>query len=207
MITAYKEIKNEITEETVIERSRFICSLKKAENEAQAREIIAEIRKKHPFATHNCYAYVTDGGAIARFSDDGEPQGTAGQPMLEVIKNNGTVNVAAVVTRYFGGIKLGAGGLARAYGGAVASAIKRCGVSEFFLSDVFNLTFNYDAYAHFLKFSQNKPIIALSTDFAESVKITACVKQPSGGLIDELTDLLNGKIEITEVRKGFFAYE
>ena len=110
MDSFYSEIKAEATDETIIERSKFICLIKKVETEEEAREVLSVVKKNHPFATHNCYAFILLSGA-ARFSDDGEPQGTAGQPMLEAIKNNGLYNVIAVVTRYFGGIKLGAGGL------------------------------------------------------------------------------------------------
>ena len=144
MDSFYSEIKKEITNETIIERSKFICLIKRVETEEEAREVLSFVKKNHPFATHNCYAFALKSGA-ARFSDDGEPQGTAGQPMLEAIKNNGLYNVIAVVTRYFGGIKLGAGGLVRAYSGAVSSAIGLAGKVNFYPSDVYGISFNYDA--------------------------------------------------------------
>ena len=114
-VNGYFCVKKETENETVIERSRFISYVKKCETEDDARAFLEEKRKAHPFATHNCYAYITERGKIARFSDDGEPQGTAGQPILEVIKNKKLFDTIVVVTRYFGGIKLGAGGLVRAY--------------------------------------------------------------------------------------------
>ena len=106
----YKSVSDFSKNEIVIEKSRFIGYAAPVQSESEARDFIAKIKKEHPFATHNCYAYIAENGAIARFSDDGEPQGTAGAPILEVLKNKELVNSAIVVTRYFGGIKLGAGG-------------------------------------------------------------------------------------------------
>ena len=117
--------------EIVIEKSRFICTLKKVATEEEAQEFIKEIKKKYWDATHNCSAYIVGENAMAqRSSDDGEPSGTAGLPMLEVLRKNNLHNVAAVVTRYFGGVKLGAGGLVRAYTSSVASAIEEAGIAE-----------------------------------------------------------------------------
>ncbi len=206
MDSFYSEIKAEATDETIIERSKFICLIKKVETEEEAREVLSVVKKNHPFATHNCYAFILLSGA-ARFSDDGEPQGTAGQPMLEAIKNNGLYNVIAVVTRYFGGIKLGAGGLVRAYSGAVSSAIGLAGKVNFYPSDVYRISFNYDAYSHFLKFTQNNPITVLSTDFRQNVQVKIAVKKPSGKTVAAINDLLIGKAEIDKISEGYYAYE
>lgn len=206
MDSFYSEIKAEATDETIIERSKFICLIKKVETEEEAREVLSVVKKNHPFATHNCYAFALKSGA-ARFSDDGEPQGTAGQPMLEAIKNNGLYNVIAVVTRYFGGIKLGAGGLVRAYSGAVSSAIGLAGKVNFYPSDVYGISFYYDAYSHFLKFTQNNPITVLSTDFDQNVKVKIAVKKPSESVISAVNDLLIGKAKIEKISEGYYAYE
>lgn len=206
MDSFYSEIKAEATDETIIERSKFICLIKKVETEEEAREVLSVVKKNHPFATHNCYAFILLSGA-ARFSDDGEPQGTAGQPMLEALKNNGLYNVIAVVTRYFGGIKLGAGGLVRAYSGAVSSAIRLAGKIDFYPSDVYAISFNYDAYSHFLKFTQNNPITVLSTDFDQNVKVKIAVKKPSESVISAVNDLLIGKAKIEKISEGYYAYE
>jgi uncharacterized YigZ family protein len=118
-------IVGEFSELTVIEKSKFICYLKHVESEDEAKDYIAEIKKKHFDATHNCSAFIADSdGNMARFSDDGEPQGTAGMPMLEVLKNKKLFCTAVVVTRYFGGVKLGAGGLVRAYSDCTARCRK-----------------------------------------------------------------------------------
>jgi uncharacterized YigZ family protein len=113
--------------ETVVNRSRFVCTLYRVATDVEARERISAHRRAHWDATHNCTAYVLDGGQSARSNDDGEPAGTAGVPMLEVLRGRDLTDVLAVVTRYFGGVKLGAGGLVRAYGAAVAAAVDAAG--------------------------------------------------------------------------------
>ena len=131
MKKGFLTIKKDVANETVIERSRFICTLKRVDGEDEAKEFVSSIKSTYPDANHNCYAYIADeGGFYVKFSDDGEPQGTAGLPMLETLKAMGLKKVAAVVTRYFGGIKLGTGGLARAYSDGVKQAVLKSGISE-----------------------------------------------------------------------------
>ena len=137
MFTIVKDFRQEI----VIEKSRFICTLKKVNSEAEAQEFIKAIKKEFWDATHNCSAYIVDEMA-QRYSDDGEPSGTAGLPMLEVLRKNKLTNTAAVVTRYFGGIKLGAGGLVRAYTNSVAEAVRATGIAQKVL--VSRFSFMYD---------------------------------------------------------------
>jgi len=115
--------------EKVINKSRFICTLRKVASEDEAQNFIKEMKKKYWDATHNCSAYIID-SAHMRSNDDGEPSGTAGVPMLEVLKQQSLVGVAVVVTRYFGGIKLGAGGLVRAYSSSVADALNAVGLAK-----------------------------------------------------------------------------
>ena len=117
--------------ELEIRKSRFLCAMERVADEEAAREFIAQRRRAHWSANHNCTAYILgDDAGIQRSSDDGEPSGTAGVPMLEVLRHRGITDAVAVVTRYFGGIKLGAGGLIRAYGGAVSAAVDELGVLE-----------------------------------------------------------------------------
>jgi uncharacterized YigZ family protein len=126
-----RTIKHSGVDELEIRRSRFICALARVVTEEEAQEFIAGRRRAHRDATHNCTAYILgEHGQISRNSDDGEPAGTAGLPMLEVLARRDLTGVAAVVTRYFGGVKLGAGGLVRAYGQAVAQTIDALGVVE-----------------------------------------------------------------------------
>lgn len=122
-------IAKDIRTEQAISKSRFICSLKKVKTEEEAQEFIRAVKKEFWDATHNCSAYIID-GQHQRSSDDGEPSGTAGMPMLGVLRKQELQQVAAVVTRYFGGIKLGAGGLARAYAGSVARAVETAGLVQ-----------------------------------------------------------------------------
>ena len=122
-IVPYQNAESEFTEK----RSRFITHLYKVETEAEARARIEEMKKKYYDARHNCWCYLL-GSTVVRYSDDGEPQGTAGQPMLAVLQRENVTNAVCVVTRYFGGILLGAGGLTRAYGKSARDALAAAGV-------------------------------------------------------------------------------
>ncbi|MFC8872720.1 YigZ family protein [Streptomyces sp. NPDC057148] len=124
----YRTVARAGVHETEINRSRFLCALAPAATEQEAQEFIAGVRKEHADATHNCWAYVIGADAgVQKASDDGEPGGTAGVPMLQMLLRRDMRYVAAVVTRYYGGVKLGAGGLIRAYGGAVGEALDDLG--------------------------------------------------------------------------------
>ncbi|MGN9794632.1 YigZ family protein [Streptomyces sp. NPDC054847] len=124
----YRTVAREGVHETEINRSRFICALAPAATEEEAQAFVARIRREHPTATHNCFAYVVGAdAAVQKASDDGEPGGTAGVPMLQMLMRREIRYVAAVVTRYYGGVKLGAGGLIRAYGGVVGEALDALG--------------------------------------------------------------------------------
>ncbi|MGW2015230.1 YigZ family protein [Streptomyces sp. NPDC001927] len=124
----YRTIAREGVHETEINRSRFICALAPVATEQEAQDFVARVRKEHPTASHNCFAYVIGADAsVQKASDDGEPGGTAGVPMLQMLLRREVRYVAAVVTRYYGGVKLGAGGLIRAYGGVVGEALDALG--------------------------------------------------------------------------------
>ncbi|MEV6422527.1 YigZ family protein [Streptomyces sp. NPDC051662] len=124
----YRTVARAGVHETEINRSRFICALAPVATEEEAREFVARIREEHPTATHNCFAYVIGADAsVQKASDDGEPGGTAGAPMLQMLTRREVRYTAAVVTRYYGGVKLGAGGLIRAYGGVVGEALDAVG--------------------------------------------------------------------------------
>ena len=126
-----RTIKRPGVHELEIRRSRFVCALARVTTEAQAREFISGRRRTHHDATHHCTAYVLgEHGDITRGNDDGEPGGTAGRPMLEVLTRRSLTGTVAVVSRYFGGVKLGAGGLVRAYGQAAAESVDQVGLVE-----------------------------------------------------------------------------
>lgn len=140
----YRTIRENGIHEIEIKKSRFICHLKRVESEEEAQAFIEEIKKEHWKATHNCSAYTIGmNDDIQRAHDDGEPSGTAGVPMLEIFLKRELKNVAALVTRYFGGTKLGAGGLIRAYGGAVNEAVDQIGVVERQLQRLIDVTVTY----------------------------------------------------------------
>jgi uncharacterized protein, YigZ family len=127
LLTIQKDIQHEI----IIEKSRFLCTLKKVDNEIEAQTHIKALKKQYWDATHNCSAYIIgENMEYQKSSDDGEPSGTAGIPMLEILRKKGLHNVLAIVTRYFGGIKLGAGGLIRAYGKSVSETIQQAGIAQ-----------------------------------------------------------------------------
>lgn len=124
-------IQKPVTSELVVEKSRFFCHLQRVETEEEAQAFVKQMKKQYWDASHNCSAYIVgQDGRVERSSDDGEPSGTAGSPMLEVLRRRELYDVAAVVTRYFGGIKLGAGGLTRTYGKAVAQAVDEAGLAQ-----------------------------------------------------------------------------
>lgn len=144
MTENYRTIKENGIHENEIKKSRFICHLKRVESEDEALEFIEQVKKEHYKATHNCSAYTLGmNDEIQRAHDDGEPSGTAGVPMLEIFLKRDLKNVVAVVTRYFGGKKLGAGGLIRAYGGAVNDAVDAVGIIEKQVQLLIDVTVSY----------------------------------------------------------------
>lgn len=138
-------LKDEFENTIEIERSEFICYLKKVFSEQEARDYINLIKKLHPDATHHCTAFIIgEHDEIQRSSDDGEPSGTAGVPMLQALKNSHLQDACAVVVRYFGGIKLGAGGLVRAYTRSVAEAVLKAPKVKPIKGKIYSLSFSYD---------------------------------------------------------------
>ncbi|MCM3602666.1 YigZ family protein [Robertmurraya korlensis] len=144
MLPSYQTIKGYGEHEIVIEKSRFIAHISRAETEEEAIEFIQSIKKKHWNATHNCSAYlIGEHDLIQKANDDGEPSGTAGVPILEVLKKRKLKDTVVVITRYFGGIKLGAGGLIRAYGKATSEGLNATGIVERKLMQVVHVKVDY----------------------------------------------------------------
>ncbi len=208
MSKAYFTVKDQTENLIVIERSKFICNIKGVENEEDAKAFIESIRKKHSLANHNCYAYIADDkGLIQKFSDDGEPQGTAGLPMLEVLKNRKMYKTVAVVTRYFGGIKLGTGGLTRAYGGSVSECLAKAKILDMQESTFLHINLEYEWYSKLLKLLTNPEVSIISTNFENTVLIDFAVKADKAqDLIDKITDVFNGKLFVENKGSGFFAF-
>lgn len=164
---AAKRASAEFTEK----KSVFIGTVMPIRDEAQATAFIEEMRTAHPDARHTVYAYILRGGAVCRFSDDGEPGGTAGMPILEVMRREGLTETALVVTRYFGGILLGAGGLTRAYAKAAKLAIDAAGIAEFRLFDTYALTISYPHYEKIRKEAERYGVKCDGCDFATDITL------------------------------------
>jgi len=144
MLKEYFTVNKSGSDEYFIQKSRFIGYIKRVETEEAAQDFIKEIKKKHHDATHNCSAYlIGQNDEVQKANDDGEPSGTAGLPMLEVLKKQQLKDTVVVVTRYFGGVKLGAGGLIRAYGTTTSKAIKKTGVVKRKLMQGYSITIEY----------------------------------------------------------------
>ncbi len=208
MSKAYFTVKNETENLIVIERSKFICNIKGVTDEDDAKAFIESVRKKHSLANHNCYAYIADDkGLIQKFSDDGEPQGTAGLPMLEVLKNKKMYKTVAVVTRYFGGIKLGTGGLTRAYGGSVSECLSKAVILDMQESNFLHINLEYEWYSKLLKLLTTAEVSIIGTDFSNTVTVDFAVKtDKTKDLIDKITDVFNGKLLVENKGSGFFAF-
>ena len=194
----YRTISQDGQAQEEIKKSRFICHAKRVYSEEEARDFIAAIKKEHYKATHNCSAFIVgEKSEIKRTSDDGEPSGTAGVPMLGVMENHQLTNVCFVVTRYFGGIKLGAGGLIRAYAGSVALAIKEIGLIEIKEQAGLRLKMSYSQYQNFDNFLKAENLIEFDTEFTDLVATTIYIdKQEKEPLERKLIEFFNGKIQI-----------
>ena len=158
-------------------RSRFIGRVSPAFSPEEA-DIHCPVKAEHPTARHNVCLLVGPGTPIERLSDDGEPRGTAGYPVLEVFKKRGVRNIVCVVTRYFGGILLGAGGLLRAYGQAASAALEAAGVATYAYHDILTTIIGYDQYGRAQRELEGRNITIQSVDFTDKVKVTALVSPP-----------------------------
>ena len=195
--------------EKVIERSRFIAHCEHAGSEEEARAFIAEVRARHSLATHNCYAFVADQtGNVMRFSDDGEPQGTAGMPILDVLKSKKLFETAVVVTRYFGGIKLGAGGLVRAYAGTAAEALAGADIREYRLCRTLVCTVGYEHFDALKKFFAAGGAAVKDVAYSDRVAVTAAVEAAqSAQFCAALSDHMAGRVAIREGETYLFPFE
>jgi len=180
-----------------VKKSIFIGSATHTETEEEARAFIDKIRREHADATHNCFAYVARGGTAARCSDDGEPQGTAGMPILNVIKMSGATDLCVVVTRYFGGIMLGAGGLVRAYSHAARLAIDAAGIAVREYKDELTIV---ASYADYEKITRELPTFGATvdgSDFTDVVTLRVCVKtDATEPFINRIKEISAGRAQV-----------
>ncbi|MDT2742673.1 YigZ family protein [Lactococcus garvieae] len=196
-------IKKDFIAEEEIKKSRFICHLKRVYTEEEARAFISEIKKEHHKANHNCSAFTLgERQEIQRSSDDGEPSGTAGVPMLEILKKREITNVCAVVTRYFGGIKLGAGGLIRAYAGSVGHALDQVGLVKFVTQEQLILTLDYGNYDGLQRFLCTQGLVISESEFLSDVTVKLFVDlDKTEQLLADLIEQFSGKISVAKGEK------
>jgi len=200
-LISYKTVKKECSAEFTERKSVFIGTVKPVWDEQSALDFISRMRKKYGDASHNVHAYIIRDTNAVRFSDDGEPNSTAGVPSLSVLQKNDLTNVAAVVTRYFGGILLGAGGLVRAYSHAVKIAVDAAGVALYENFTEFDISCEYSDYDKLLKFAKTEKIIIDATLFEENITLSLAVKHDRfDNICNDIINLTNGKAEI--IQKG-----
>ncbi len=188
------KIKNNISNTIIVDKSTFITNVFLVNNVDEVNNYLSIIRKKYHDATHNCYAYILDDGLIQKCSDDGEPVQTAGYPMLDVLKKQNITNILTITTRYFGGIKLGAGGLVRAYSKSVSDALLNV---EFTSSKIFNkycIKFDYSFY-NYINTLNNITIV--NSDFSDIISLTILIEEiNSNEILEEIKNLTKSKVDI-----------
>ena len=204
MAESYRTVAAPAQDEFTEKRSRFIGHIAPVRTEEETVDFINAIRARHREATHNVYAYILRENQLSRFSDDGEPQGTAGRPVLEVIQREGLVDVAVVVTRYFGGILLGAGGLVRAYAQGAKTAVDAAKVQNMWPAAVIQLDMGYDLYGKVTYILPKHQVQTLDSDFGEGVRLRLlCKKERLAALTGELTELSAGTVSPLTVEEKY----
>lgn len=210
MIENYKIIYGEKdtihTVQTEVKKSKFITYTKKVETEAEAIEFINKIKKKHHDASHNCSAFIVGTNKeIVRSSDDGEPQGTAGRPMLDVLVGSDIVNIVSVVTRYFGGIELGRGGLTRAYSGAVQAGMEKLPTAIMTLGKRVKIYTDYSTIGNILhKLTQdNQPIE--ESNYTDIITLTITIEiDKVDNLINDINEISSAKSKVEIIEELYF---
>lgn len=201
----YNTVKGYDQDEFVEKRSRFIGYIKHVETEKEATDFIAEIRAKHWDATHNVYAYVLRENQTMRYSDDNEPQGTAGIPVLDVLKKSDVTDVVVVVTRYFGGVLLGGGGLVRAYSHSASIALKKIGVVTMQMCSLCSLTCTYTQYGKIPATIAQFEGVVDDSEFTDFVTVKFHLPCDNLALLNTaLSELTCGSVEAEEHSKSFF---
>ncbi|PGV51528.1 YigZ family protein [Bacillus sp. AFS037270] len=200
MLPRYLTVKQTGEHEISIQRSRFIAHLKRVETETEAQEFIQTIKKQHWDATHNCLAYlIGEHDQIQKANDDGEPSGTAGVPILEVLKKRKLKDTVVVVTRYFGGIKLGAGGLIRAYGKATSEGLEAVGIVERKLSQIIHAKFDYTWLGKIEKELRAADYKIKEIHYLDTVEVETYVDESQvQAFMDWMIELTNGQCSLEQ---------
>lgn len=184
----------DLMEEIEIKKSRFLCYLQRVDCEEEAKAFINKIKKAHPNARHHCYAFVIgEHNEIQRSNDDGEPAGTAGVPMLECLMNRNMQDICAVTVRYFGGIKLGAGGLIRAYSKSVSNALNHAIITKKEKMKIYQISFSYDLIGKIDYYFRSNNIEIIDKDYGNEVYYTCLCKDD---ISDDMASISNGKCEV-----------
>lgn len=190
--------------EYVEKRSRFIARVWPVENEAEALAHLEAVRKQHYDARHNVYAYIIRENGIMRYSDDGEPQGTSGQPTLNVFRSQEIQNFCCIVTRYFGGILLGTGGLVRAYSTAAKMALENAGISRMALWKSIELGCTYSQFERIKRLLEEYEAVIENTDFGTDIVFSALLREDKMDAFSKaLTELSAGSCEYLECGESF----
>ncbi len=205
---SYKTVLKSASDENIIQKSRFIGYASPVHSTEEALAFLAQIREKHKDATHNCYAYIVGQNAgIMRYSDDGEPSGTAGMPIIEVMKARKVVDCAVVVTRYFGGILLGAGGLVRAYSHTCALALNAAQVCEMHPTSDYLCEVTYPLWDRVLHALKSEPALMISTEFASTVVFELRIKDVDADqVLQTLVRITDGQFESMQTDASFCAW-
>ncbi len=205
MLSSYYTVKTYGEHEQIIQKSRFIGYVQRAETEEEAQSFIQEIKKKHNDATHNCSAYlIGENDQIQKANDDGEPSGTAGVPILEVLKKRKLKNTVVVITRYFGGVKLGAGGLIRAYGSSTSKVLDATGIVERKRMTIISNQFDYQLLGKLENEIRNSSYLLKEIQYLDKVKIEVLVPD---GLEEEfsvwMTNITSDQVESHVIDKQY----
>ena len=205
----YKTLIERSSDEFIVNKSRFIGYGCPCETEEEALAFLNEIRTRHKDASHNCYAYIIGPNmGIMRYSDDGEPGGTAGMPIIEVMKARGVTNCAVVVTRYFGGVLLGAGGLVRAYSQGAAAALNACGVGVVHPTARYLMEVSYSMLNRVDFLLKSEPVIVEEKAFTDVVTYTLLVRvDDEEGMVARLVDMSEGTLEPLRYEEFYRAWE
>ncbi|MBQ3574615.1 MAG: YigZ family protein [Clostridia bacterium] len=204
----YKTLIKAADDSFIVNKSRFIGYGRPCETEEEALAFLSEIRAKHKDANHNCYAYIIGSNmGVMRYSDDGEPGGTAGMPIIEVMKARGVTNCAVVVTRYFGGVLLGAGGLVRAYSQGAAAAINACGVGVMHPTARYLMEVSYPMLNRADYFLKGEPVIVEDKSFTDVITYTLIVKtEDEEEFLARVTNMSEGTIEPLRIEEMYLAW-
>ncbi len=205
-VASYKIIKTEGSGEIVEKKSRFIANVFSVESQEEAEQKIAEISKKYWDARHNCYAFVIGPNSEnTRCSDNGEPSGTAGKPILEVITGAGITNVLIIVTRYFGGVLLGTGGLVRAYTAAAKEGLANSEVGEKVFSQKLTLKGGYNMINNVQYYLSQNEINIADSRYEADVEFDICIREADvSRIVEGLTQKCEGQLTVIEGDKGFY---